>query len=284
MPGELLEQSWLAASDDSARSAIEVRMIDVEGQLLCIALKRGPTKRAPLLLFNGISANWELAKPFLAELKETEAIIFDIPGVGGSPIPTLPYRPSTMARLGAKLVRQLGYDRVDVAGVSWGGALAQEFAHKHPDMCRKLVLAATSPGAIAVPGRPSALAKMATPRRYLDKTYMRRVAGELYGGALRHDPGLIEPHAKAMSGGSKLSYLFQLLALAGWTSLPWLWTLRQPTLVLMGKDDPLVPVVNGQILASLIPNARLELIDDGHMFMVTRPAEIAEIIEKFLAE
>jgi pimeloyl-ACP methyl ester carboxylesterase len=71
--------------------------------------------------------------------------------------------------------------------------------------------------------------------------------------------------------------------MAGWSSLPWLSTLRQPTLVLMGRDDPLVPVVNGRILAHLIPNARLDIIDDGHLFMVTRPQETARHIEKFLS-
>jgi poly(3-hydroxyoctanoate) depolymerase len=63
-----------------------------------------------------------------------------------------------------------------------------------------------------------------------------------------------------------------------------LWTLRQPTLVLMGRDDPLVPIVNGRILARLISKARLEIIDDGHLFMVTQPRETAERIEKFLSE
>jgi pimeloyl-ACP methyl ester carboxylesterase len=52
----------------------------------------------------------------------------------------------------------------------------------------------------------------------------------------------------------------------------------------MGRDDPLVPVVNGRILTHLIPNARLEIVDDGHLFMVTRPKETAERIEKFLSE
>jgi pimeloyl-ACP methyl ester carboxylesterase len=52
----------------------------------------------------------------------------------------------------------------------------------------------------------------------------------------------------------------------------------------MGRDDPLVPVINGRVLAHLIPNARLEIIDDGHLFMVTRPKEMAEHIEKFLSE
>src|SRR5262249_23550105 len=81
-----------------------------------------------------------------------------------------------------------------------------------------------------------------------------------------------------------LGYLFQLLAMTGWTSLPWLWSLRQPTLVLMGRDDPLVPPVNGRILARLIPNARLQMIDDGHLFMVTRPIETAMAIEAFLSD
>jgi poly(3-hydroxyalkanoate) depolymerase len=234
-------------------------------------------------LFNGIGANWELAKPFLQTLTDTTAIVFDVPGVGGSPTPSLPYRPSTLARLAAGLIAELGYKEIDVAGVSWGGGIAQQFAHGYPKLCRRLVLAATSPGAIMVPARLSVLWKMATPRRYIDKEYMSRVAPEIYGGTFRNDVSLIDSHANAMRGASNLGYLYQLLAMAGWTSLPWLWSLRQPTLVLMGSDDPLVPVVNGHILVRLIPNAQLRMIDDGHLFMVTRPAESAAIIEEFLA-
>jgi poly(3-hydroxyalkanoate) depolymerase len=263
---------------------IDVRTIEVGRQQLGVAIKRGPGDRPPLLLFNGIGANWELAKPLLEALHGTEAIIFDVPGVGGSPLPSLPYRPSTIARLAARLVAQLGYRQVDVAGVSWGGAVAQEFAYRNPDVCRRLVLAATAPGSIMVPGSLSVIRKLATPRRYFDKSFMHSIAPQIYGGAFRNDPQLIDKHAQAMSGANGLGYLYQLLAMVGWTSLPWLWSLKQPTLVLMGKDDPIVPVVNGRIMARLIPHARLELIDDGHLFMVTRPAETAEIIERFLAE
>lgn len=263
---------------------IDVRTIEVGRQQLEVAIKRGPGDRPPLLLFNGIGANWELAKPLLEALHGTEAIIFDVPGVGGSPLPSLPYRPSTIARLAARLVAQLGYRQVDVAGVSWGGAVAQEFAYRNPDVCRRLVLAATAPGSIMVPGSLSVIRKLATPRRYFDKSFMHSIAPQIYGGAFRNDPQLIDKHAQAMSGANGLGYLYQLLAMVGWTSLPWLWSLKQPTLVLMGKDDPIVPVVNGRIMARLIPHARLELIDDGHLFMVTRPAETAEIIERFLAE
>jgi poly(3-hydroxyalkanoate) depolymerase len=245
---------------------------------------RGPEERPPLLLFNGIGANWQLARPFLRALDNTAAIIFDVPGIGGSPLPRIPYRPSTLARLAAGLVTQLGHRQVDVVGVSWGGGVAQQFAHQHGDTCRKLVLAATSPGAIMVPGKPSVVWKLATPRRYVDRKYMHTIAPEIYGGAFRHDPELISTHEQAMLGATNLGYLYQLLAMTGWTSLPWLWSLRQPTLVLMGRDDPLVPPINGRILARLIPNARLQMIDDGHLFMVTRPVEAAMAIEAFLNE
>ncbi len=272
------------AVEGSAAADFETQMIEVNGQPLLVAIKRGSKDRPPLLLFNGIGANWELAKPFMSALKHTEAIIFDIPGVGGSPLPRLPYRPSTIARLTMALAEKLGHRQIDVAGVSWGGGLAQQFAHRYDRACRKLVLAATSPGAIMVPGQPSVLWKLATPRRYFDREFMRKIAPVIYGGSFRQNSQLIAKHAAAMSGANGLGYLYQLLAMAGWTSLPWLWRLRQPTLVLAGSDDPIVPLANGRILANLIPNARLEIIDDGHLFMVTRPDETAARIEAFLAE
>jgi poly(3-hydroxyalkanoate) depolymerase len=262
---------------------IEVRQVLIGGQSLQIAIRHGAGNQPPLLMFNGIGANWELAKPFLEALTHTTAIIFDVPGVGGSPVPSVPYRPSTLARLAAGLVAELGHSEIDVAGVSWGGGVAQQFAHQYPKLCRRLVLAATSPGAIMVPAGPSVLWKMATPRRYTDKDYMNKVASEIYGGDFRKNPSLIGAHASAMRGARNLGYFYQLLAMTGWTSLPWLWSLPQPTLILMGSDDPLVPPINGRILALLIPNAQLRMIDDGHLFMVTRPAETAAIIEEFLA-
>lgn len=259
-------------------------MIRVGQQDICAAVKPGRKDRPPLLLFNGIGANLELANPFMRAMTDVEVAIFDIPGVGGSPLPHLPYRPSTISHWAAGLVKQLGYDKIDVAGVSWGGVIAQQFAHQFPVVCRKLILAATTPGAIMVPGRVSVLLKMATPRRYVDKQYMRKIASDIYGGVFRDDPDLIWAHANSMNSSSDLGYLYQLLAVAGWTSLPWLHTLKQPTLVLMGNDDPIVPPINGQVLARLIRGARLQTMECGHLFFVTRPQETALHVQSFLAE
>jgi poly(3-hydroxyalkanoate) depolymerase len=205
-----------------------------------------------------------------------------VPGVGGSPPPALPYRPWMLAGMTSRLLDRLGHDRVDVLGVSWGGAIAQQFAFQYSQRCRRLVLAATSPGHLMVPGRLAALLKMAGPRRYKDAAYLQRVAGTLYGGVLRRSPERVGEHLRHVRWSSDYGYYLQLLAGLGWSSLPWLPLLPQPTLVMAGTDDPLVPVLNGHILAKLIPDARLVTLDDGHLFLVTSAAESARTISEFL--
>jgi poly(3-hydroxyalkanoate) depolymerase len=161
--------------------------------------------------------------------------------------------------------------------------LAQQFAFQQGKRCRRLVLAATSPGHLMVPGKLTVLLKMATPRRYKDPYYMKRIAGDIYGGALRASPELVRKHLRHVRWSSDYGYYLQLLAGFGWTSLPWLRLLAQPTLVMAGTDDPLVPVANGRILASLIPDARLVTIDDGHLFLVTSASQSAAMISEFLS-
>lgn len=277
-------EAAMGAAEEIEMDNIEIRMIEVDGQVLKVALKDGPPDTPPLLMFNGIGANLELGFPFLRELQGRRAIIFDVPGVGGSPIPALPYRPGTLARWAKRLCEILGHDQVDVSGVSWGGGMAQQFARQYPKLCRKLVLAATSAGFVMKPGKPAVLSKMASFKRYTDKSYMRSIAAEIYGGDFRHGTGHIEAHAAGVKPQSQKGYVYQLLAMTGWTSVHWLWMLRQPTLIMSGNDDPLIPVENAKLLAKLIPNARLELLDNGHLFLATRPRETAETIEAFLDE
>jgi poly(3-hydroxyalkanoate) depolymerase len=261
---------------------VQITLHDVGGQTLRVGVRRGDEALPPLLLFNGIGASVEMVAPFIEALDGRAAIIFDVPGVGGSPAPALPYRPSTLARLGARLLDQLGHDQVDVLGVSWGGAPAQQFALQYPARCRRLVLAATSPGHLMVPGRPSVLLKMASPRRYKDRAYLERIAGDIYGGAARHSPDLLRRQLRHVRWSSDAGYYLQLFAVVGWSSLPWLPFLRQPTLVMAGQDDPLVPLINGRILAGLIPNARLVTIDDGHLFLLTSAHWAGAIVSDFL--
>jgi poly(3-hydroxyalkanoate) depolymerase len=199
-------------------SSPQVEFIEVDGVNLRVATQSGKGG-LPLLLFNGIGANLELCFPFMEAMPEKEIVIFDVPGVGRSEMSWRPRRFSGLARLANKLLDRLGYQKVDVIGVSWGGALAQQFARQYPERCRRLILAATSPGAIMVPGRPSALSKMVTPRRYLSPTYMQKAAGDIYGGEARRDPKLMSAHTARIIPPQFMGYVYQLLAGMGWTSI-----------------------------------------------------------------
>lgn len=279
---KMIRKREMHTSPESACS-MQIQMIDLDGQTLRVATWRGSDASPPLLIFNGIGANLELVEPFVAALEDVSVIIFDIPGVGGSPAPVVPYRFSTLSVLTDKLLTRLGHDgAVDVLGVSWGGALAQQFARQYPARCRRLILASTSPGVLMVPARLSVLSKLIGPRRYTDPAYLQQVGPEIYGGAYRRDPDLLKDHARHIQPPRGRGYLYQLMAAWGWTSLHWLCTLRQPTLVMHGNDDPIVPLSNAKILAARIPHAELYVIDDGHLFLITRAKEVAPVVRKFL--
>ncbi len=260
-----------------------IEYVDVDGLRLRVATQAGDGRGTPLLIFNGIGANCEVVFPFMEAMDGIEMIVFDVPGIGRSELSWRPRRFPGLASLTAKLLDRLGYREVDVAGVSWGGALAQQFARQFPQRCRRLVLAATSAGVFMVPGRPSALAKMLTPQRYLSPTFMQRAAGTIYGGEVRRDPRIIDAHSARIIAPSVVGYLYQLLAGAGWTSIHWLHRLRQPTLLLAGSDDPLVPPVNARLLSLLIPDNRLYVVPGGgHLFLLHSIGEVRPIIREFL--
>ena len=80
----------------------DIRLIDVDGQRLLVGHRPGDRKRPPLLMFNGIGGNIELLAPLAEALSRRELIIFDVSGVGGSPMLNFPYRMSTIAKLGEK--------------------------------------------------------------------------------------------------------------------------------------------------------------------------------------
>ena len=272
-------------ASEPTRPPVETRTITVRGQRLRVAIREGNGTRTPLLLMNGIGVNLEVLQPFVDALDPAiEVIRFDVPGTGGSPAPLIPYRPLAHARLMARMLEQLGYQQVDVLGISWGGGLAQQFAFQYPERCRKLILVSTGTGAIMVPGHPSALLKISMPRRYQDPAQMSRIAGEIYGGKVRKQPELAREFAQIAYLGSVPGYFYQMLGAAGWTSIFWLHKLRQPTLILHGDDDPLVPLANAKIMHRLIPHSKLYIFHDGHLGLGTSAQELAQVIDQFLSD
>jgi poly(3-hydroxyalkanoate) depolymerase len=269
-----------------AKRPCDISMMRVGGRMLRVAVwKAEPLKDEvpgrPILFFNGIGANIEVMAPLAEWFPDRDIVTFDMPGVGKSPSPLFPYWPPTMAWRMTRLLDKLGYDKVDVMGVSWGGGMAQQLAFQHPSRVGKVVLAATSAGMIMVPGRFASLMKMASPRRYVDPEYMKQNFLALYGG----EGGGSDAHASRLAPPSQRGYLYQLFAMIGWTSAFFLPLLRQKTLILMGDADNIVPIANGHILSTLIPRARLEIVPGGgHLFLVSRAGEVAPLIDAFLRE
>ncbi|TDJ40926.1 MAG: poly(3-hydroxyalkanoate) depolymerase [Gammaproteobacteria bacterium] len=266
-----------------AQPEIEHGFADLGADRLCFARTRLPDAAGPtLLIFNGIGASTELLEPLMRALTGVETLAFDLPGIGASKPSFFPRRLRGFAQLARELIDALGIERVDIMGISWGGALAQQFAHQYPHRTKRLILAATSTGHLMIPPRPSVILKMATPLRYFSAGFFRMVAGSIYGGDFRSNGELAEQHLRRMAPPTIRGYANQLFALAGWTSLHWLRELTQPTLIMAGDDDPIIPMVNARILAGLIPNAELEVFDCGHLFMLTRLRETTQRIEGFL--
>jgi poly(3-hydroxyalkanoate) depolymerase len=263
-----------------------MRILTVGGRAIRVAVRAGNPDWPPLLLCNGIGASLEVFQPFVDVLDPQRPVVrFDMPGVGGSPAPVVPYHLGTSASLLSGLLDQLGYSRADVLGISWGGGLAQQFALSRPARVRRLVLVATAPGALMVPGHPRVLRRLLTPRRHRDPGHAARIAGELYGGSARKDPVMARDllHATTRLGPVR-GYFYQLIATIGWTSLPMLPRLRPPTLILAGDDDPIIPLVNGRIMHRLIPHSQLHVYHGGHLELATDAERLAPLVEAFLTE
>jgi poly(3-hydroxyalkanoate) depolymerase len=261
-----------------------MRVLAVGGRTLRVMVREGTAGYTPLLLCNGIGASLELLQPFVDALGPRRPVIrFDMPGVGGSPASAMPYHLFTLPSLLAALLDELNYTQADVLGISWGGGLAQQFALSRPERVHRLVLVATAPGALMVPGHPRVLLRMLSPRRHRDPGYAARIAGELYGGSAREDPIVARDllHATTRLGPAS-GYYYQLLAAWGWTSLPWLPKLRPPTLILAGDDDPIIPLINARIMQRLIPHSELHVYRGGHLELAADAGRLAAAVEEFL--
>lgn len=264
-------------------------MLSVGGRRLRVADWRGPQWRdtpgapPPLLFLAGIGMNLEMLEPIVRALPDRRVISFDAPGIGGSPDALLPYTLPAMALTTGLLLDRLRIERVDLAGFSWGGALAQQFAFQSKARVRRLVLAATGAGATMLPGNLSIINELLDPFQFSKAMSggarpLRKTLAMLYGGGA-HDPVSLN----AATPPTPWGWTCQLGAFATWTSLPFLPTLDVPTLVMTDEDDQIVPPANAEMLHSLLPQSRLKrFTGGGHLFLLTRRPEFVAELRDFL--
>jgi pimeloyl-ACP methyl ester carboxylesterase len=210
----------------------------------------------PLLLINGMTRPLQSWEPFTRELPGRTVVSFDAPGVGDSPTPVLPLSIPSLAALAVAVLDAAGLDDADVLGFSHGGGVAQQLAADFPGRVRRLILAATSCGVGATPGRKrDVLAGLGTPQG-----------------------------AKDWPPTDAMGVLWQSLAFSNWSSIPFLGAIRAPTLVVSGVRDRVVPPINSRVLAGRIPGASLVMLPGGHDLQ--RPDKalgLARVVEDFLS-
>ncbi|SKB84132.1 alpha/beta fold hydrolase [Sphingopyxis flava] len=226
----------------------------VSGLALRVARWRVDAGGTPLVFLNGIGADIGAAAPLLAQISGREVWTLDMPGVGGSPDALFPYAAPTMAATVMEIADRFGQQRIDLAGFSWGGALAQQIAVQFPGRVCRLVLMATTP-TVSAPG---------------------------IGWAALLDDDMLASGLK-LPTATPLGLAYQTAAMAGWTSAPMLPSLKRlPTLVLMGERDGVVPACHGEAIAELIDGAVLEAMPGSHLFPFTHAAAVAARITAFL--
>ncbi|MEA2149831.1 MAG: hypothetical protein QOD69_1661 [Solirubrobacteraceae bacterium] len=247
---------------------------------------------APLLLIHGLGANalhW--GEPFLSELeRDLELVVFDNRGVGRSaPLG----RDDTLTTGGlaadaVALLDALELDRVHVLGISMGGMVAQELALAHPERVRSLTLGCTSCGGTQSRQTDQAVIRALTAAVLSrDQDRMLRTGFSfVVAPAYAADPA----HYDAFVAAARLHppdiplLMSQQAAVVGHDTYARLRGLRVPTLVVHGSGDQLLAAVNGDLVASLIPGARLELLEDaGHLFFWEQPQRAARLVREHVA-
>jgi pimeloyl-ACP methyl ester carboxylesterase len=245
----------------------------------------------PLLLIQGMSGThlaW--GEPFLGALgDDLDVVAYNHRGVGTSGALEGAATTVGLADDAAGLLDALGWETAHVLGISMGGMVAQELALRHPARIRTLVLGCTYPG-----GADARLA---------DPALIQELAGALLSGdrdlalrtgfaanlsaAFAADEANWDPFY-AMATGLPVAVpviMAQMQAVLGHDASARLASIDTPTLVIHGTEDRMLPVVNGELIARLVPDARLELLDGvGHMFWWEQPERSAALVRSHVTE
>lgn len=245
-----------------------VRLHDI--QLYYQVMGDGP----PLLLLMGQRRNhaWfyrqtqDLAKHF-------QLILLDNRGAGQSGKPDEPYRIADMAEDTVNLMDALGLASAHVLGVSMGGCIAQEMALDFPQRVRGLVLACTTCGGNEALAAPAHIMQFyADPQGLGPEDIMRRNLRLYFSDRyLREAPQEVESFIQMALEDQQPAFAFkrQMAAFKDFASAGRLPGLSQPTLIVTGSDDELIPTENSLILAGLIPDSSLMMFPQGrHCFFI----------------
>jgi 3-oxoadipate enol-lactonase len=242
----------------------------------------------PLLLIQGLGGNslhW--GEPFLSALEQDfELLLYDHRGVGRSALLEGAVTVPGLAADALGLLDALAVPEAHVLGISLGGMVAQELALAAPQRVSSLTLGCTSCGGTqSKPTAPAVVQRLTAAVLSRDRERMLRTGFELVvSRAHASEPAHYAAFAAAAGQypASVPVLLAQQAALEAHDTYAPLRGLHVPALVVHGSADELLAPINGDLVASLIPGARLELLDGvGHLFFWEEPQRSAELVRAF---
>jgi pimeloyl-ACP methyl ester carboxylesterase len=244
----------------------------------------------PLVLVQGVGIGrwgWEPVADRLA--RRFQVITIDNRGVGASDSPPGPFTTAAMAGDVLAVLDHAGIQRASVLGTSLGGMVAQELALAHPDRVDRLVLVATLPGGPRSRPMPLGTTYLFAAAPFLtSKLRLQQFVHNALGPATRRGrPEIAErlAAAKQASPQSETAWRAQVAAGMLFNPLGRQRDLTQPTLVMQGTADQVVDPSNADVLADLLPNAGVELLDGaGHLLYWEQPRRFARMVAGFLTD
>ena len=243
----------------------------------------------PLLLLHGLQgdlSNFFGLLPGLAA--HHRVLVFDQRGSGWSAKPAQPYSMALYAGDAVRLMDALGIGSTHVLGMSMGGMIAQEFALRHPDRLRGLVLGCTTPGG----PRAAKLESAAREHTYdtadlsAEERARRLAAAGFTDTFLQANPQVLDALIAARRERPLDVSALQrrMAAIDAHDTFDRLEGIKAPTLVLTGRPDNIINADNSRLLAERIPQARFEVIEPaGHLFWLESPAATLDRVLAFLA-
>ena len=269
------------------------RFVGVDGSD-CHYVRLGPEEAqgTPVMLVHGFlmsSFSWRHNLEFLGRDRQVSAPCQV--GAGWSQIADISYDLHELSEFLLGLMGKLNIERADLVGHSLGGAVAAWMAHREPDRFRRLVLVNPLVLPRTVPPHPGWLHKSwVSPvlRSALRPTiarlglqalaYRRVLLDSHYMAGFRapfQRPGALRPVRRLIQEVPRLTHQVSSV-------LP---SLKQPTLVVWGKRDPLLGSTGGARVTRLIPGARLVTLPDcGHCPHEERPDRFNLLARTFMDE
>ncbi len=244
----------------------------------------------PLVIIRGLGSNIDWWDPeFLDEMsKNLKTIIFDNRGAGRTDKPDIEYSIEMFARDTIGLMDVLDIERANLLGLSMGGMIAQEIVLNYHERVEKLVLCGTNCGGYkAIAPSPEVVETLMNEAEgiTLDEKAEQTIQLTFTEEFIKNNPNIIEREIQTILKNPIPDFSFQrqLGAAMKFNAHRRLKKVNTPTLIVQGKKDLLVPPKNAEVLAKLIPGAKLSFFDNsGHAIFSQETEIVAKTILEFL--